>query len=208
MNDTLRPTRLAALLLLPLLLWPSPAQAQDSCEEVHATCLENCHIDFGMEAKRVDLAKCVQRCDRRQANCADLSQEQRRSQFRLDDPDPTPRRGDPVDVYHYDDRNNRDVRPAPYEEFGDAPPPPRRDEDQARRGGSSEDRARPPERAERGGGDSWAEDGRDDRGAKSSPDKRKAKKRKKVRKASDEPREGKPDDRDESVSDDDWAREE
>lgn len=108
---------LLALLCLALTPVGAAAAALETCEEVAETCLESCHVDFGMEKLREELTACIERCQSRLESCSDLRQEQKRSQVKLEDPGSTPRRGDPVDVYHHEETKDVSVKPAPYEDY-------------------------------------------------------------------------------------------
>lgn len=104
------------------LLLAAPAAGTETCEEAQEDCLENCHVDFGMEAKRVELTRCVTACDRKLANCAELRQEEKRNKFRMRDPDAEKRRGPPPDVRPYEETKGHDARPVPYEDFEEGTP--------------------------------------------------------------------------------------
>lgn len=134
------------LLTASCLLFSPPAALADkeTCEEVAETCLENCHVDYGMEKMREELTKCIESCQRRRDDCADGRQEQKRGQFRLDQEAGSATRRDPVDVYHYDDSkdlsNVTQEKPEPYEDFDQKlkdereaakrPPPKKKGEDE------------------------------------------------------------------------------
>ncbi|MGC4116750.1 MAG: hypothetical protein QM765_19765 [Myxococcales bacterium] len=108
-------------LLFTLLPVRAGAASRESCEEVAETCLENCHVDYGMEKMREELTRCMETCQSRLESCADMRQEQKRNQFRVNqEAGSTPRRGDPPDVYRHEDARDKDpnVKPAPYEDVG------------------------------------------------------------------------------------------
>ena len=71
-----------SLPLLSLVLQLGSAQAGvDGCPEIYESCLESCHIDFGMDRARTKLNGCVERCQKRKATCAHT---QARDQQELD----------------------------------------------------------------------------------------------------------------------------
>jgi hypothetical protein len=100
-----------------LLALPVSAQAAESCRDEQESCLENCHVDHGMESDRVKLTKCVKHCDDRFDDCQDLRQEEKRSQVALE-PAPQERKAgsDPSDVRPVKDERATDVSPAPPED--------------------------------------------------------------------------------------------
>jgi len=176
-------TALRSRLLVPLLLAlvPAPALA-DTCAEVHQTCLESCHVDFGMEAKRVQLAKCVQGCDRDLDGCGELGQEQKRSSFKLDQGDES-RRSEPGEVGDQTVREGADVRAAPYEDF-DEQRSRAEDRPKPRKADVEEQEGEPPAKVERAR--------REEPEAEGSPPQRESEQRRKKK----EP----------DLSDDNWAR--
>jgi hypothetical protein len=78
----------AVLVVLPL------AARAGGCREKHEGCLENCHIDYGMDPARVELIACVQHCDDRHLDCRKARQEE---DSRALKPKPVPkgRKGEP-----------------------------------------------------------------------------------------------------------------
>jgi len=196
------------LVLVPcVLLAPAGAAAAslETCDEVAETCLENCHVDYGMEKMRQELTKCIESCQRRRESCADLRQEQRRNQFRLEDEagSYTPRRGDPVDVSHPEETRDPNVRPAPYEDFDDRDrqEEPRPRPKKAARGGDADEEQQG--RVERARGedpeaDEQRRQARIERARQNDPDADNPP----VKKKSDDSKPKKPD-----LSGDDWAKE-
>ncbi len=80
------------LLSLCGVLLLSPAARAETCSEERESCLESCQVDYGMEAERVKLGKCVKRCEQRKEDCHDLKREERLNRDSPREPIPEERR--------------------------------------------------------------------------------------------------------------------
>jgi len=74
--------RTAWMVTAAFLLGGASAARAESCADKHQTCLENCHIDHGMDDDRKDLLRCVKRCGTRHEDCRDLKKEEGKNQRR------------------------------------------------------------------------------------------------------------------------------
>jgi len=114
--------RLTALAAALMLLLPVASRAE-TCAEDQESCMENCHVDFGLLRERDKLTKCIKHCQDRFEDCQDLRQEERRSQVHLEKEKPPEERkhgGDPSDVTPVTEEHPTDVRPAPLDDSDDS----------------------------------------------------------------------------------------